>query len=151
MTHNQPIYVEKQAFALFGYLVLIAVAAMFFLIPAPPTLISIPVLVILCVTNLLWEETVVTGRGVRVRFGFLIPFYVRDIPLPEIDTVESVTYSPLMEYGGWGIRGFGDNVALNARGNRGVRLRLTGNRRLLIGSQRPDELADAIRRAKSGL
>ena len=55
-----------------------------------------------------------------------------------------MTYSPLVEYGGWGIRGWGKNVALNARGNRGVRLMLMDGRRVLVGSQRAEELAAAL-------
>jgi hypothetical protein len=95
-------------------------------------------------------ETVITGGEVRVRFGYLFPIYTRKISLAEIEAADAVTYSPIGEYGGWGIRGFGANVALNARGDRGVRLQLTNGRTLLIGSQRAEELASAIRDAKVG-
>lgn len=42
------------------------------------------------------------------------------------------------------MRGWGENVALNARGDRGVRLMLTDGRRVLVGSQRAEELAAAL-------
>ena len=51
-----------------------------------------------------------------------------------------MTYSPLAEYGGWGIKWGRSGLALNARGDRGVRLTLTDGRRVLVGSQRPEEL-----------
>jgi hypothetical protein len=51
-----------------------------------------------------------------------------------------------MEYGGWGLRYGGDNGwAYNARGNRGVQLVLQGEKRVLIGSQRPEELLAALK------
>ncbi len=74
----------------------------------------------------------------------LFPLYRRRIRLADITAAEAVTYSPLVEYGGWGIKGLPGNSAINARGNRGVRLTLRDGRRILIGSQRPDELAAAL-------
>lgn len=94
--------------------------------------------------NLLCLRTRVTATAVTVTFGALFPFYRRRIALCEIASAEAVTYSPLAEYGGWGIRGWGHNVALNARGDRGVRLTLCDGRRLLIGSQKPEALAAAL-------
>jgi type IV secretory pathway VirB3-like protein len=94
--------------------------------------------------------TEVDSDRLRVRF---FPFVRRDIPLKDIIHWEARTYSPILEYGGWGIRtglfrrrGGG---ALNARGNRGVQLRFADGKDLLVGSQRPEELAAAITLAKS--
>ena len=62
--------------------------------------------------------------------------------------LEVVSYRPLADYGGWGIRSGRDGErVLNARGNRGVRLDLADGSRLLIGSQRPEALALALERA----
>jgi hypothetical protein len=59
-----------------------------------------------------------------------------------------VQYRPIADHGGWGIRSGRDGErALTARGNRGVRLVLADGTRLLIGSQRPEELAETIERA----
>ncbi len=96
------------------------------------------------IANLFALTTVVTNNAVHVVFGWAFPMYRRVIALTDIARAEPVTYSPLREYGGWGIRGMGENAALNARGNRGVRLTLTDGRRVLIGSQRSRELADAL-------
>ncbi len=93
--------------------------------------------------------TKVDSSYLHVRF---FPFVRREIPLDHITHWEARTYSPIREYGGWGIRtgpfrrGGG---ALNARGNRGVQLRFADGKDLLVGSQRPEELAAAITLAKS--
>ena len=79
-----------------------------------------------------------------VTFGALFPLYRRRIALADIASAEAVTYSPIADYGGWGIKGPSGNSALNARGNRGVRLTLRDGKRLLIGSQKPGVLVEAL-------
>ncbi len=89
--------------------------------------------------------TIVQSDGLLVRFR---PFHLRPrrIDLGDVVSVEAVTYSPLRQYGGWGIRYGLGGKAYNVSGNRGVRLTRRTGRRLLIGSQRADELAAAVRR-----
>ena len=94
--------------------------------------------------NLLCLRTTVTDQELIVSFGALFPLYRRRVARTDIVSAEAATYAPIAEYGGWGIKGRPGNSALNARGNRGVRLTLRDGRRLLIGSQRPDELASAL-------
>ena len=62
----------------------------------------------------------------------------------EIRSCEARTYRPLIEYGGWGVRCGRGGKAYNVSGNRGVQLEFTNGKRLLIGSQRAEELAAAI-------
>ena len=83
------------------------------------------------------------GDSVSVRYGFL---YETRIPLSQIALAEAVEYAPLREYGGWGIRGSRRRRALNARGNRGVLLTRIDGSTLLVGSQRPRELLEALSR-----
>ena len=55
-------------------------------------------------------------------------------------------YKPIREYGGWGIRcSLKKGRAYNVSGNKGVQLVLKNGKQLLIGSQRADELEEAIR------
>ena len=62
---------------------------------------------------------------------------------------EARTYRPILEYGGWGIRyTMGRGWAYNVSGNQGVQLELASGKRILIGSQRAEELARAIGEAK---
>lgn len=66
--------------------------------------------------------------------------------LEKVIEVETRTYSPIKDFGGWGIRcGRGGTKAYNVSGNRGVFLTFSDGRSLLIGSQVPDELEAAIR------
>lgn len=81
----------------------------------------------------------------RIIYGFLVR---RDIPLADITLIEAVVYSPLRDWGGWGIRGFGRRIAYNVGGNEGVALRLVDGREVLIGSQQADRLAAAISRTR---
>ena len=104
-----------------------------------------PVLLLGIAFNLLYLRTTVTEAQVTVRFGALFPLYQRSIPRADIASFEAVTYSPLADYGGWGIKWGRGGLALNARGNRGVQLTLRNGRRVLVGSQRPEELAEALR------
>ncbi len=91
--------------------------------------------------------TDVRADGVYLRF---FPLWSRTIPLTDVVTYEARQYHPLREYGGWGIR-FSPHKkrAYNMSGNRGVELRLIDGTQLLIGSQRPEELASAIAAAKA--
>ena len=99
---------------------------------------------ILFVIGVLRMTTVVTPTEVRVWFGW-IPTYRRVIPIGTVTRVEVVHYRPFADYGGWGIRqGRDGEKVLSARGDRGVRLRLIDGSRLVIGSQRPEELVLAL-------
>jgi hypothetical protein len=82
-----------------------------------------------------------------VRF---FPFHRRPrvIDLENIESVEAVRYSPLRDYGGWGIRHGSAGKAYNVSGNQGVVLRLKNGKTVLLGSQRYEELAAAIESAR---
>ena len=142
-------FTETQAFAVWGYAVLgvTIVLSLGSLAVAPRIPIwlwlSVGTSVVL-VTNLLCLRTTVDDREVVVSLGALFPLYRRRIQLADIAAARADTYAPLAEYGGWGVRGWGRNVALNARGDRGVRLMLMDGRRVLVGSQRAEELAAAL-------
>ena len=133
-------FTETQAFPLFAYGVLglsaAAVAGAGLLWPVLPLGLAL---------NLLWLRTTVTKTRLSISFGALFPLYQRSIAKADIASFEAVTYSPLADYGGWGIKWGRSGLALNARGNRGVRLTLRDGRRVLIGSQRPEKLAEALR------
>ncbi|ELY83187.1 hypothetical protein [Natrinema gari] len=88
--------------------------------------------------------TEVRTDGLYVRFAPLHRSF-RRVPWEAIDSVESVTYRPLREYGGWGIRWRPATIAFNVSGSRGVYVTRSDDRDLLVGSLRPDELATAIR------
>jgi len=103
---------------------------------------------VLIIVGLLWLfiaaklVTEVRADGLLVHF---YPLRRRWITYAEIQSCQARRYKPLLEYGGWGIRWSGrGNWAYNVSGNEGVHLELESGQRLLIGSQRADELAEAI-------
>lgn len=101
----------------------------------------------LVVAAFLRMTTEVTPTEVRVWFGW-IPTFRRALSTAGVTRVEVVRYRPLRDYGGWGVRfGRDGERVLNARGDRGVRLHLADGSKLLIGSQRPEALAQAVRDA----
>jgi hypothetical protein len=89
------------------------------------------------------ESTSVAEDGVTVRFGFL---YRTRVTFSEIARAEAVSYRPVREYGGWGIRGGGRRRVLSMRGDQGVLLTRVDGSTLLIGSQKPRELLAALAR-----
>jgi len=96
--------------------------------------------VLFCVANLTAE---VRSDGLYYRF---FPFHLRfrKITAESLVSYEVRTYRPIRDYGGWGIRYGRDGKAYNVSGNRGVMLELSDGQRLLIGSQKPEDLANAI-------
>ena len=93
--------------------------------------------------------TEVRNDGVYVRFS---PFHrsFRRIPFRDLQRSEVRTYRPILEYGGWGIRYGRRGKAYNVGGNRGVELELADGSRLMIGSQRSQELWIAIQAKAAG-
>jgi hypothetical protein len=94
---------------------------------------------------LLKLETEVKPDGIYVRF---FPFHIRFKRFGPEDLSEYYArrYKPIREYGGWGIRySLKNGKAYNVSGNRGVQLVFKSGKKLLIGSQKPDELEAAIR------
>jgi hypothetical protein len=98
----------------------------------------------LAAATLMKMTTQVTPACIDVRLGWF-PFLWRAINPASVLVVEVVSVRPIRDYGGWGNRlGRDGERAILARGDRGVRIHLAGGGRLLIGSQRPEELARAI-------
>lgn len=86
--------------------------------------------------------TEVRGDGVYVRFA---PFHrsFRQIHFDEIESYE-VTEFGLLTYGGIGIRWTPSTIAYMTARGRGVELQRDGEKSVVIGSQRANELAAAI-------
>ena len=97
--------------------------------------------------NLRLETTVYENR-IELNFS---PVWRKAIYFAEINECMARTYSPLKEYGGWGIKyGFKNGWAYNIIGNEGVQLVLNDGKRILIGSQQASILAEAINSNRSG-
>ncbi len=89
-------------------------------------------------------DTQVTSHGLSVRFR---PFHRkwRVFEFESILEAEALTYSPLKDFGGWGIRYGKKGKAYSVSGNEGVLLKLKNGKSVLIGSKKHEELGRAIK------
>jgi len=92
-------------------------------------------------------HTTVFNDSIELRFGPL-KICKREIKVDEIVSFQNRVYKPIKEYGGWGIRIGFRKRAVSMSGNRGVELVLKNGKKFMIGTQRPDELYDAIQTSK---
>lgn len=69
----------------------------------------------------------------------------KNIPFEAIEKMEVVKYNPLFDYGGWGIRFGGMNtIAYNTMGNKGLMIYKKNKEKVIIGTQKPEELKKVI-------
>lgn len=110
-------------------------------------LISILVIILFLVIRL---ETKIDEQGVSVRF---FPFQItfRYYPWRNIKKAYVRKYSPLTEYGGWGIRQglFGKGKAYNVKGNQGLQIILNDEKKVLIGTQKFEEMGEFLTEIKN--
>jgi hypothetical protein len=92
--------------------------------------------------------TKIQPDGIYIKY---FPFQINFVKInPEdIQSFESIIYNPIKDYGGWGLRYGIKGNAINASGNRGINLQITYARNMLIGTQKPQELFDAIQKIKN--
>jgi hypothetical protein len=100
--------------------------------------ISVSVLLLLATL-----ETEVRPDGFYVRF-FPVHVDFKRFALEELDRYHARQYKPLREYGALGMRLGGKNRIYRISGDKSVQLLLKNGTQLLIGSQKPYELVEAI-------
>lgn len=103
-----------------------------------PVLLTLGVIVLLYFLRL---ETTINARGIHYKF---FPFPGRTIPWQEIEECYVRQYSPLKEYGGWGIRFGFSGKAYNVKGNKGIQLKLKSGKKILFGTQNESEVQNVI-------
>jgi hypothetical protein len=90
-------------------------------------------------------DTIIKKDGIYVRF---FPFHMTFKHYNWNSLTKSFVrqYSAISEYGGWGLRLglFGKGAAYNVSGNKGLQLEFNNNKKLLIGTNKPDELTEAL-------
>lgn len=94
--------------------------------------------------RLITVQLVVEVQDTELLVGLRGLWRARRVPLGGIQSVETVTFDPQRDYGGYGIRSSRQGTAYIAGGNRGVRLKLASGATLVIGSQRSEELAGIL-------
>jgi hypothetical protein len=85
-------------------------------------------------------RTRVTTEGIHLSWGFA-ELIRKNIPIEEIEAAEAVTYSPIGDFGGWGIRMGGDKKrAWTVSGKRALLLHLSDGTRFYVGSAKPERI-----------
>ncbi|WP_405208338.1 hypothetical protein [Aquimarina sp. LLG6339-5] len=92
-------------------------------------------------------ETQIKNDGIYIRF---FPFHIKFIQYDwsSIKQLYIRKYDPIYEYGGWGIRMNirGKGKAFNISGNIGLQLEFQNNKKLLIGTNKPKKLSEALKK-----
>ncbi|MCT2534718.1 DUF6141 family protein [Aquibacillus koreensis] len=104
-------------------------------------------IILLFFTKLIIE---VREEGLYIRY---MPFHFRykQFLFKEIKHYQSINYSPLKRFGGWGIRlNVNGEKAYNMDGNKAIELGMKGQT-LVIGTRKPEEFKNAIDSLKKGL
>ncbi len=87
--------------------------------------------------------TEIQGDGIHVRFK---PFLRKEkvITPEQIERFEVMKYSPVTDYGGWGIKSGRKGKVINISGNKGLLLVFKNGKKLMIGTQRPEAIKRAM-------
>lgn len=90
-------------------------------------------------------ETLVKDSGIYVRF-FPVHVSFKRYSWDRISKSFVRKYKPISEFGGWGLRSglFGKGKAFNVSGNKGLQLEFLDGTRLLIGTNKPEELTETL-------
>jgi hypothetical protein len=108
-------------------------------------LTAVPLLLITLLILNIRLDTLVKNDGIYVRF---FPFHwsFKKFSWDLIFSSYIRKYSPLQEYGGWGMRIglFGKGNAWNISGDKGLQLQFTNQKKLLIGTNQPEKLAATL-------
>lgn len=90
-------------------------------------------------------KTRIDEQGIHVQ---MFPFHLKYVTYSwsELYDAEVVTYSPMGDYGGWGVRVSlrGKGKAFNVKGDKGIKITTADGKTRMIGTQQEDEARRAI-------
>lgn len=101
-------------------------------------------ILITCLFFIINLKVIIDKDEIRLKF---FPFHLswRKYPWSSIERYEIITYHPIADYGGWGIRFGKKGKAFNVKGNEGLLLHFRNGKQLLIGTQKASELRDYLK------
>lgn len=111
-------------------------------------LIFLTVLLVMVYFRLITVKLVTRLRQHELSVGLRGLWRRRRIALEQIRSAAVVSFNPVVDFGGYGIRSGRRGKAYIARGNQAVELVLDGGQKVLIGSQNAAELAQKIAEAR---
>lgn len=88
-------------------------------------------------------HTAVNETGIRVKFA-PFPMAEKQFEWSAMSKCYIRQYSPIGEYGGWGLKGTSKNRAYNISGNEGLQIVFNDGRKVLIGTQKLEELTSVL-------
>lgn len=90
-------------------------------------------------------RTCIDERGIHFQF---IPFHLKEktVDWSTLEACYTRTYEPIKEFGGWGYRIGFKGRALNVKGNQGIQLIYKNGKKLLLGTQNPEDVQQVIDR-----
>jgi hypothetical protein len=109
--------------------------------------VSVLVLTITVFVTTMKLETIIKDDGIYVRM-FPVHKNYKKYEWKDISKVWVREYKPVGEYGGWGFKGYGDDRALNMSGNKGIQLVFNDGKKLLIGTQKEEEISPLLKKLK---
>ena len=106
----------------------------------PPALILFSVVILFLIINL---RTKIDEVGIHIK---MFPFHFNPVTYKwnDIHSVKVREYSPLFEYGGWGIRIGPNGKAFNIKGNKGIEIKTAKGKTRMIGTQKMEEAQKTI-------
>lgn len=83
-------------------------------------------------------STRIDEQGIHIK---MFPFHLKTVSYAweELYSAEVVEYSPIMEYGGWGLRISSKGKAFNIKGDKGIKIQTTEGKSRMIGTQKFEE------------
>ena len=89
-------------------------------------------------------ETRIDEKGIAFKYTPLIRKW-QTWPPNEIKSIELISYSPTIDYGGWGLKGNKTTKAYSITGDHGLLLDVGQKKSIMIGTKREKELAEFIK------
>lgn len=91
--------------------------------------------------------TVIDHQNIKYKFS---PFHInwQVINWSDVDRFDIRTYKPFREYGGWGMRYGRSGKAYTIKGRTGLQIYLKNGKKLLIGTEKSDELSSFLKSRK---
>ncbi len=107
----------------------------------------IAAILFLAIFNLLFYSmqlvTTIDEDALSVRF-YPFHFFAKRFEWNQLQDVIIREYNPLKEYGGWGLRGFGNKKVMTVSGHWLVEVVFVNGQSLLIGTCQPEEMKAAL-------
>jgi hypothetical protein len=107
--------------------------------PIPAILSLVPITVLILYFKSLKLQVRIDTDSVNYRF-LPIQLKYRTIKRSDIEKMDVITFDPMEDYGGWGIRFSNKGKAYTAKGNHGLHIQLLTGKNTLIGTSKPEEL-----------